>query len=88
MMLSAILLTLLGFLAQHEGHGPQESEPRACVESQREVLALVESASERLEIARQSNEPSVMRAAMEDLQTTLGAIQEELASCAEPEPES
>lgn len=77
--------------AQHEGHataGPQAGgvsaeQVAACVQSQRQAMALVEGANQRLELARQTNETAAMRAAMDDFQATLSAVRAQLAPCAQ-----
>jgi YHS domain-containing protein len=77
--------------AQHEGHqvsaqaaagpGADPTQLAACVESQRQTSTLVEAANARLEAARQTNQPSMLRSAMEDLQTTLSTIRTQLSTC-------
>ena len=55
----------------------------ACVQSQQQAMAAVDTANRRIELARQTNQPAAMRAAMDDLQTVLSSIKTQLAPCAE-----
>lgn len=55
----------------------------ACVQSQRQAIALVDAGNRRLELARQTNDPAAMRAAVDEFQTTLSMVKTQLASCAE-----
>ena len=55
----------------------------ACVQSQRQVMALVDAGHQRLELARQTNDAAAMRAAFDEFQATLSSIKAQLASCAE-----
>lgn len=55
----------------------------ACVQSQQQVMALVDAGNRRLELARQTNDPAAMRAAVDEFQTTLSMVRTQLASCAE-----
>ena len=74
--------------AQHD-HGAPAAAPAgvdpaqlaACVDAQRQTSTLVEAANARLEAARQTNQPSAMRSAMEDLQATLATIRARLDAC-------
>src|SRR3989442_12132713 len=68
-----------GQVAASQGADP--AQVTACVEAQRHTSALVDAANGRLEAARQTNQPSAMRSAMEDLQTTLSTIRTQLATC-------
>ena len=76
--------------AQHEGHQgsppatAQAADPAqlaACVEAQRQASVLLDAASQRVETARQSNQPSVLRSAVEDLQTVLSSVRTQLGAC-------
>ena len=76
--------------AQHEGHqtSPQTTaqgaDPvrlAACIEAQRQTSALLDAANVRLETARQTNQPSAMRSAVEDLQTVLSTARTQLGTC-------
>lgn len=77
--------------AQHEGMpGMQQGAPSAnpqlvaaCVQSQQQVMMAVDAAHRRLELARQTNQPAALRAAMDDLQSVLSSIRTQLAPCAE-----
>ena len=88
----ALLLWGTPVAGQHEGHttaGAPQSAPvspeqvTACVQSQQQVMALVDAANQRIELARQTNEPAAMRNAIDDFQATLSAIRSQLASCAQ-----
>ena len=78
-------------LAQHEGHqapgqtaGGQAADPAqlaACGESLRHAGTLIDAANARFEAARQTNQPSALRSAIDDLQTTLSSIRTQLATC-------
>ncbi len=79
--------------AQHDAHQPAGQTPSseqalvaACVDAQRQTMALVDAANGRLETSRQSNQPAAMRAAMDDLQTLLSTMRAKLASCAQLQP--
>src|SRR5258705_3531876 len=63
------------------GQGTDPAQLGACVEAQRQTSALADAANARLEAARQTNQPSALRAAIEDLQTTLSTIRTRLAAC-------
>lgn len=54
----------------------------ACAQAQRQIAGLVEAAGQRVEMARQTNHLSVLRAAVDDLQITLARVKTELAPCA------
>jgi len=77
--------------AQQEGTpGVQQGAPgvnprlvAACVQSQQQVMAAADAANRRLELARQTNQPAAMRAAMDDLQSVLSSMRTQLTSCAE-----
>lgn len=88
----ALLLWGTPVAAQHEGHttagAPQPAavspeQVTACVQSQQRVMALVDAASQRIEIARQTNETAAMRNAVDEIQATLSAVRSQLASCAQ-----
>ena len=55
----------------------------ACVQSQQQAMAAVDAANRRIELARQTNQPAAMRAAMDDLQSVLSSMRTQLAPCAE-----
>ena len=88
----ALALTVLAHAlpvwAQHDTHAPgsqpaaNPEQVTACVQSQRQVMALVEAGNHRLELARQTNDAPAMRSAMDDFQTMLTSIKAQLASCA------
>lgn len=77
--------------AQHDGlTAPGSQAPAvspeqltACVQSQQQVMAVVDAGNRRLELARQTNDSSAMRAAIDDFQMTLSAVRTQLASCAQ-----
>ena len=61
--------------------GNTEQQVSACVRSQQVSLSLADAADRRIELARQTNQPSSMRAAIDDVQAALSAIRTQLASC-------
>ena len=76
--------------AQHEGHqaslqatapAADPAQLAACIEAQRLSSTLLDAASLRVETARQSNQPSVLRSAVEDLQTVLSSVRTQLGTC-------
>lgn len=87
----AALAPAILIAAQHEGmpgmqQNAQGATPQlvaACVQSQQQVMAAADAANRRLEIARQTNQPAALRAAMDDLQSVLSAMKTQLAPCAE-----
>jgi YHS domain-containing protein len=92
-VLSAVILGLAasGARAQHAGHGtpaqpganaPSTELVAACIEANRQVAALADRTNDRLESARQTNDPQVMRAAFADLQAALVEIRAHAANCA------
>jgi nitrogen fixation protein FixH len=46
-------------------------------------MTLVDAGNRRLEMARQTNDPVALRAAIDDFQTTLSAVKTQLGSCVE-----
>lgn len=58
----------------------------ACVQSQQQAMTAVDAANRRIEVARQTNQPAAMRAAMDDLQSALSSMRMQLAPCAELQP--
>jgi hypothetical protein len=86
-IVGAVLLASRGaVLAQHEGHQMgQMAENGACLANAKESLRIVESASLRLEEARQTNSPQRMRAAMDDLQAALAEVRTQLNLCVHPD---
>ena len=92
-VLSAVVLGLAaaGARAQHAGHGtpaqPAANAPSpelvaACIEANRQVAALADRTNDRLESARQTNDPQEMRAAFADLQAALVEMRAYAATCA------
>jgi nitrogen fixation protein FixH len=77
--------------AQHEGHTPpgapaltvNQQQVAACVQSQKQVMTLVDVGNHRLEMARQTNDLVALRTAIDDFQTTLSAVKTQLGSCVE-----
>lgn len=71
------------------GHAmPQPTSPQvdpqlvtACVQSQRELVALTGRLNGRLEAARQTNAVAAMRAAVDELATTVGSLRASLSKC-------
>ena len=93
LLLGTIALPVGSAAAQHQGHQmPGQTTPpavqpnaqlvTACVQSQQEASAVVDQASERLESARQTNNPADLRAAMDDLQAALTRMKTLLRACA------
>lgn len=54
----------------------------ACVQAQQQAMTGADGANRRLELARQTNQPASMRAAMDDLQVVLSSMRTQLAPCA------
>ncbi len=54
----------------------------ACVQAQQQVMMAADGANRRLELARQTNQPAAMRAAMDDLQVVLSSMRTQLTPCA------
>lgn len=93
-MVRAVLMTavvpLTAHGAQQPGHqmpgmGQQPASQAAvaeCAQAQPQVMRTIEAATTRVEAARQSNSPSAMRTAMDDLQGALGSLRAQLAACA------
>ncbi len=75
--------------AQHDAHdaqlatGDNTQQLSACVQSQQAARRLADAADRRLELARQTNQPVALRAAMDDLQSALSTIRLQLGSCAQ-----
>lgn len=90
LLITAVALAVPAW-AQHEGHtaaGQQASavspeQLTTCVQSQQQIMALVDAGNRRLELARQTNDAAAMRAAVDDFQTTLSAVKVQLAPCAQ-----
>ena len=92
---SGVALTILVVAtpawAQHEGHTAPGSQPSgvnqqqlaACVQSQQQVMSIVDAANRRLETARQTNDPTALRNAVDDFQATLSLVKRQLAACVE-----
>lgn len=89
---AALILYAAPVLAQTGGHtmpgsqqpaAPAGEQVSACVQSQQQVSGLIETASRRLDLARQTNDPAAMRGAMDDLQATLSMVKTQLSSCAQ-----
>ncbi len=70
--------------AQHEGHQTLGAAMDPCREQSQEAIGVIDAANRRLELARQTNNPSEMRAAVDALQAALGQIKEQLRPCAAP----
>jgi hypothetical protein len=69
--------------AQSSTSANAPAQTAACVQSQQQVAALVDVAQNRIELSRQTNDPTAMRGAIADLQTTLSSIRAQLTSCVE-----
>jgi YHS domain-containing protein len=63
------------------GAPPDAQLVNACVQSQQQAATLAERLNRRLELARQTNSPADMRAAMDDLQAALGEMRSALQQC-------
>ncbi len=57
-----------------------------CAQGARESLPVIERARTRIETARQTNSPSELRAAIDDLQAVLSQVRAQLTPCAQPAP--
>lgn len=76
--------------AQHEGHTMPGMQPpaaapeqaAACSQNQQQISALIEQLAQRVEAARQTNNPPDMRAAIADLQGGLATVKTLLQPCA------
>lgn len=77
-------------IAQHDTHQPGASPASAelaqCVRVQPFVDNIIAAATARLEVARQSNNPSDMRAAVDHLEAALRDIRARLEPCAAAAP--
>ena len=88
----ALAIPTPGFAAQQAPPGqnapasaPQQDAAAAiaeCAQAQPRVAQTIDAANVRIEAARQSNSPTVMRAAMDDLQGALGSLRTQLVACA------
>jgi YHS domain-containing protein len=68
--------------AQREGHTMGSTgDADACVTHSKESLQIIERADRRLEEARQTNNPTRMRAAMDELQEALGELKTHQSLC-------
>ena len=76
--------------AQQAGHNMpgMAQQPAAsaaageCMQAQPRVTQTIDAANARLDVARQTNSPAAMRAALDDLQGALGSLRAQLAPCA------
>lgn len=76
--------------AQHQGHtmpGMQPSaaapeQANACAQNQQQISAMIDQLSQRVEAARQTNNPPDMRSAIDDLQAALTRMRTLLQACA------
>ena len=93
LLFGAVALPVGSAAAQHQGHQmPGQTTPpavqrdaqlvAACVQSQQNASTVADQASERLESARQTNNPADLRAAMDDLQAALTRMKTLLRACA------
>lgn len=64
------------------GQPASQAAVAECAQAQPRLLQTIDATDMRLEAARQSNSPSAMRAAMDDLQGALGSLRAQLAVCA------
>lgn len=82
-----IAITMPAFLsAQHHEHQPAAAQPSPqlaqCTQVQPVVENILTAATERLESARQTNDPAQLRAAIDHLQGALRDLRTQLAPCA------
>lgn len=72
--------------AQHEGHttpaAPSSAQVAACVQSQQQVSTIADQAAERIESARQTNNPAAMRSALDDMEAVLARVKSLAQTCA------
>ena len=66
---------------QHEEHQPPTAAV-PCEQAAQQAAQTLDVLNTRLEAARQTNSPSQMRVAMDDLQATLGSMKAQLSGCA------
>lgn len=86
---AALLFALVGTsaaVAQHAGHqmpagSPADAAASACIEHSRQSLLIIDRVNRRLEESRQSNNPTKMRAAMDELQAALGELRTHQSLC-------
>lgn len=85
---SMVLAGASSATAQHEGHQTPDAagsaisaQAMSCSHNSQMATAALDAASQRIEDARQSNNPSKMRAAVADLQTTMARMKTLLADC-------
>jgi len=87
--LAVMLAASSASAGQHEGHQAATADGQAaaqlaqCRQAQPGVAALIDAALKRLDEARQTNSPALMRAAADDLQSALLDVRAQLAPCAE-----
>lgn len=88
-MVAVAMLPLTVRAAQQAGHQmpgmgpPAQAAIAACAQAQPQAMQTLDAANMRLEAARQSNSPSAMRAAMDDLQGAIRSLRAQLAACRE-----
>jgi YHS domain-containing protein len=93
---SVVVLALVGvtttvITAQHEGHqnaasGAPSAEIAQCSQAQTVVGGLLEAAMKRVETARLTNSAAAMRDAVDDVQSALLDIRQQLAPCSQLQP--
>ena len=84
----ALAASVAGAQHQHETPPTQAtaSDKRDCAQAQIVVDGLLEQMAARLEAARQANNPSDMRAAIDGLQETVRDLRAQLTPCAALKP--
>jgi len=87
-ILCSFLVTLLIAAAAAAQGKPADRESKAaepapvsCASAQDRAIGLIEAAANRLESARQTNQPAALRAALDDVHSTLAALRGHLTSC-------
>lgn len=89
-LVTAIAWGVVGAQPEPHQHPPAHSDAAAeaarCAEAQPLVAKIIDSAMAKLEGARQSNSPTEMRAALDDMQAALRDLRAQLAPCAAMQP--
>lgn len=91
--MSAVLLlgATVASAGQHEPH-PNATDvtslgiTESCQRASRQAVEIINGLNVRLESVRQTNNPTQMRAAFDDLQTALGSVQAQLSDCGSSVP--
>lgn len=82
---AAVIVLALGAVARASAGQREEHQKPAvagpCEQAAQQTAQTLDVLSTRLEAARQTNSPSQMRAAMDDLQAALGSMKAQLSGC-------